>query len=119
MNAPVRSPLIEAPLQFRMRSGGRNANRAMVTCPKCGAPGFIRDSDRMSEQVTQLRCHCTNTGCGHTFRMDLVFVHTLVIGNLPQPDDLPVCPRDQVPHVLPPARDGPDPDQPSMFDPPG
>ncbi|MXO73561.1 ogr/Delta-like zinc finger family protein [Alteraurantiacibacter buctensis] len=110
-------PLAYAPLQFRLHSGGRNSNHALVACPKCEAPAFIRDSEQLTEKVKHLICHCTNSGCGHVFKMELAFVHTLVAGNLDRPDlDLPVCPRDQVTHILPPPRGANDADQISMFD---
>lgn len=110
--------LLHVPLQFRMRSGGsQSPDRAFVICPKCDAPSFIRHSERLTEKVKHMTCHCTNSGCGHIFTMELSFVHSLVEGNLDRPDlDLPVCPREQVRHILPPARDGPDnTDQISMF----
>ncbi|WP_374406560.1 ogr/Delta-like zinc finger family protein [Pelagerythrobacter sp.] len=111
-------PLIEAPLEFRLRSGGKlSPDRAFVVCPKCNAPAGIRHSERVTHTVKHLIAHCSNSGCGHIFRMELVFVHSLVEGNIVRPDlELPVCPRDQVPHVLPPVRDGPDEEeQRSMF----
>ena len=38
--------------------------------------------------------------CGHTFAAQVVFVHSYSPGLIDRPDlDLPVCPRDQVPHV--------------------
>lgn len=113
-------PLVEAPLQFQLRSGGAPArDSAFVLCPKCDAPCFIRRSERITETVKHLTAHCTNSGCGHIFKCEVAFIHTLVPGLLDRPDlDLPVCPPGQVPHVLPPARDGPDDErQRSMFAP--
>lgn len=119
MNAttPMRGPLIEAELEFRLRSGGGPAkDSAFIVCPKCDAPCFIRKSLRLTQTVKHLICHCTDSGCGHIFKSEVAFIHTLVPGNIERPDlDLPVCPRDQVPHVRPPTRDGPDPNQTSMF----
>ena len=113
----VKGPLVEAKLQFRLQPGGRKAGAScFMLCPKCDAPAFIRRSERMSEQTTQMTCHCTDSGCGHIFRADIVFVHTLVEGNIDRPDlDLPICPRDQVPHVRPPTG-GSDEDAPTFFD---
>lgn len=111
-------PLIEAPLQFRTSSGGERAkHNALITCPKCEAPCFIRRSTRVTERVKNIDAHCTNTGCGHTFALDLVFVHSYNPGLIDRPDlNLPVCPREKVPHVLPPTRDAPDdPNQLTMF----
>ncbi|KNH02635.1 hypothetical protein J121_419 [Qipengyuania citrea LAMA 915] len=101
----IKGPLVEAPLQFRLQPGGRKAGAScFMLCPKCDAPAFIRRSERMSEQTTQMTCHCTDSGCGHIFRADIVFVHSLVEGNIDRPDlKLPVCPRDQVTHVRPPT----------------
>ena len=115
--SPMARPLIEAPLEFRLRSGGAQArSSAFITCPKCEAPAFVRRSERVTEMVKHLVAHCTNSGCGHIFKMELAFIHTLVEGNIDRPDlNLPVCPRDQVPHVLPPSRAGPDDDQMTMF----
>lgn len=115
--ALVAGPLLEAPLQFRLKPGGRKARGgAFLICPKCNAPSFIRDSNYLSERVTQLICHCTDSACGHTYRADIVFVHSLVEGNVDRPDlDLEVCPRDQVSHVRPPGHDA-DEDAPTFFD---
>lgn len=116
---PPSRPMVEAKLQFRLQPGGRKAGaNCFMLCPKCDAPAFIRRSERMSETVTQMTCHCTDSACGHIFRADIVFVHTLVEGNIDRPDlNLPVCPRDQLVHVRPPASEA-DEDQPSFFEDP-
>jgi hypothetical protein len=113
----LRGPLIQAPLEFRLRSGGAPAkDSALLTCPKCEAPAFIRRSERVTATVKHLHAHCTNTGCGATFKMEIVLVHMINPGLIQRPDlDLPQCPASEVPHILPPTRDGPDPDQISMF----
>jgi hypothetical protein len=110
-------PLIEAPLAFRVRSGGAPAkDAAFITCPKCEAPCFIRRSERLTEKVKHLHAHCTNTGCGHTFMCEVNFVHSFSPGLIERPDlDLPMCPKDKIPQVLPPRGGDPDPDQTSMF----
>lgn len=114
----TKGPLIEAPLQFRLRPGGKRSGAGcFMVCPKCDAPATIRTSDRPSVTVTQLIAMCSNPGCGHSYRADIVFVHTLVEGNIDRPDlALPVCPREQVPHVLPPAGRRGDDDEPSFFE---
>ena len=113
-------PLVFAPLKFRIRSGGRLSQDCLVTCPKCEAPATIRDSERVTVTVKDLLCICSNPGCGHTFRCQICFVHTLSPGLIDRPDlSLPVCPRDQVSHVLPPPKsDADDGLQISMFDDP-
>ena len=114
---PQGQPLIQAPLEFRVRSGGAPArDSALITCPKCEAPCFIRRSERITEKVKHLHAHCTNTGCGHTFMAEISFVHSFNPGLVERPDlDLPVCPRDKVPHVPPPRSGDGDSDQISMF----
>lgn len=110
-------PMIHAPLQFRLRAGSTSASRdgALIICPKCSEPSFIRRSTRLTERVKEIEAHCTNTGCGHTFLLQLVFVHSYSPGLIERPDlDLPVCPRDQVPHVTARSPDH-DEDQISMF----
>lgn len=115
----ISGPLVAAPLEFRLRPGGRSAgDGCFLRCPKCDVQAAIRRSDRLTPTTTQMECHCTNTACGHTFRADIVFVHSISEGNIDRPDlDLPVCPREQRTHIVPAARDGPD-DQVSMFEPP-
>jgi len=115
--ALVAGPMVEAPLEFRLRIGGNTARRNhSLLCPRCEAPAFIRRSQRVSEQVTQMECHCSNTACGHTYRADVVFVHSICEGNFPRPDlNLPVCPRDQITHVRPPGEHA-DEDAPTFFD---
>lgn len=114
-----RASLVYAPLEFRMRSGGApSKDSAFITCPKCEAPCFIRRSDRITVRVKHLTAHCTNTGCAHTFLAEVSFVHSFSPGLIERPDlNLPVCPRDKVPHVMPAARSGADDNQMSMFDP--
>lgn len=117
IGAANRGPLVEAPLQMRLRSGGAPAkDKALVTCPKCEAPCFIRRSERITETVKHLVAHCTNSGCGHTFMAQIVFVHSYNPGLVDRPDlDLPICPRDQIPNILPPRGGDDDGSQMSMF----
>jgi len=118
MNAiATRRPLIEAPLELRRRSGGEKArDAAFIICPKCDAPCTIRRSERITPTVKHLTAICTNSGCGHTFLCEVAFVHSFSPGLIDRPDlNLKQCPREQVPHVLPPSRDGPV-DQISMFE---
>ena len=108
-------PLMLAPLNLRLRSGAKQAGKnSLVTCPVCEAPAIIRNSEWKSRTVKHLFAICTNTGCGATFQCDIALVRMFNPGLDPDPD-LPVCPRDQVPHVLPPARDADDDSQISMF----
>lgn len=115
--ATLSRPLVEAPLQFRMQPGGlKSGPNCFLLCPKCNAPAFIRRSERVTETVTQMTCHCTDSACGHTYRSDIVFVHSLVEGNIDRPDlNLPVCPRDQVTHVRPPGAAEREESEPTFF----
>lgn len=111
-------PMVHAPLEFRLRGGSTSPKRdtALIICPKCEEPCFIRRSSRVTERVKDIEAHCTNTGCGHTFALQLVFVHSISPGLLDRPDlDLPVCPRDQIPHVTARKPAGEDDAQISMF----
>lgn len=114
---PQPAPLVHAPLEFRVRSGGApSKDSALVTCVICEAPAFIRRSERVTVKVKNLVAHCTNSGCAATFEVEMSFRHLFSPGLLYTPDmDLPVCPRDKVPMVLPPTKGGND-DQMSMFE---
>ncbi|NOW46206.1 hypothetical protein FHW96_002364 [Novosphingobium sp. SG751A] len=114
-------PLIIAPMELRLRSGGTQAtNRALVTCPDCDAPMVIRRSERQTQTLKTMDVICTNPGCGTTGGMELSFIHYYSRGTNPRPGlHLKACPRERIPQVLPPspgAHD--DPDQMSMFAPP-
>lgn len=111
-------PLIQAPLEFRLRSGGAmSKDSALITCAKCEAPAFIRRSQRVTPTVKHLHAHCTNTGCGHTFMSEIVFVHSFNPGLIDRPDlNLAQCPADKIPHVLPPSKDAADHNQMTMFE---
>ena len=113
----IKGPMVEAKMQFRLQPGGRKSGAGcFLPCPKCDQPSFVRRSERPTPTVTQMTCHCTNSGCGHIYRADIVFVHTLVEGNIDRPDlQLAVCPREEVPHVVPPSGED-DRDSPTFFD---
>jgi len=49
-----------------------------VVCPSCGSKAVISSSSKLSEQVTDLYCRCSNVAeCGCTFVSTLAFKHTL------------------------------------------
>jgi hypothetical protein len=82
--------------------------------PQVRCPAFIRSSERITATVKHMNAHCTNTGCGHTFLMELSFVHSFNPGLIDRPDlNLKVCPRERSPR--PAARKGRDDNQLSMF----
>lgn len=115
----IAAPMVRAPIDFRAEPGGARATKnSFLNCAKCKAPGRIRRSQLMSETVTQMTVHCTNSACGHIWKSDIVFVHSLVEGNIDRPDlNLPVCPKEELVHVYPPGG-GEDDEQVSMFEPP-
>jgi len=49
-----------------------------VICPFCLSKAIITSSNKLSEQVTDLYCSCTNAaGCGATFVSTLAYKHVL------------------------------------------
>ena len=49
-----------------------------VTCPYCQTKATITSTAKLSKQVTDLYCQCTNTAeCGASFVSTLAFKHTL------------------------------------------
>ena len=112
---PMRRPSMVAPLDFRM-CNGRSNSRALITCPNCCAPCYIRDSARVTETFKKLTVHCTNTACMAAFSADISITMVLNPGLELRADlDLPIREAAQVPHVMPPKAGHGDPDQISMF----
>jgi len=48
-----------------------------VECPACFKPAVVSSRRRMSEQVTNLYCSCSDPECGATFVSTLSFSHIL------------------------------------------
>jgi hypothetical protein len=97
-------PLVHAPLEFRMRSAAHRPAAPSCCAPKRGArPSSAVRS--ITATVKHMNAHCTNTGCGHTFLMELSFVHSFNPGLIDRPDlNLKVCPREQSPMSCRPKR---------------
>ncbi|WP_421282768.1 ogr/Delta-like zinc finger family protein [Aeromonas veronii] len=55
------------------RKGGRKA----VYCKVCGQRGRITKTNRLSDDVSDLYCQCTDAECGHSWVATLSCVHTL------------------------------------------
>lgn len=112
----IRGHMVHAPMEFRLQPGGsRGGEGCFLRCPKCETQAAIRRSEKLTPLVTQLDALCSNTACGHTFRVQLEITHSISPGNIDRPDlHLPILPRDQLVHVVPPPR-GSDPDQPSFL----
>jgi len=115
--ALIKGPMVHAPLEFRLQPGGSRAgDGCFLRCPKCDTQAAIRRSERPTPTVTQMDCICSNTACGHTWRADIVFVHSISPGLIDRPDlALPVCPREDAVHVVPPPR-ATDPSAPTFFE---
>ena len=109
--------MMHAPMQLRFSAGGTTAKNSFINCPKCHAPAPVRSSKQETDLVKHLFCLCSNTGCGHTFKMELSFIYTISPGPIERDDlNLPVCPKNEIVHVLPPPRGGADDEQSSMFE---
>ncbi len=48
-----------------------------VICPACGKKALIRKTNRITREVADLYCSCSDPECGHTFVANLSFSHTL------------------------------------------
>jgi hypothetical protein len=49
-----------------------------IYCRECGEKSRIASSKRITENITDLYCQCSNAEhCGHTFVARLAFEHTL------------------------------------------
>ena len=51
----------------------RRKKRTSITCPACNNPAITYTSTRLSAQVTNKYCACTNNACAATFIMTLSF----------------------------------------------
>lgn len=77
-----------------------------IACPHCGTRAIVRDSQQMTLLVRELRFHCENDACGHTFVGQLVITRTVRPSACPNPDVyLPMAPRRSMP--TPANDDGP------------
>lgn len=48
-----------------------------VFCKECGQRGRITKTNRLSDEVSDLYCQCTDAECGHSWVATLSFTHTL------------------------------------------
>ncbi|OSP49242.1 transcriptional regulator [Aeromonas hydrophila] len=48
-----------------------------VFCKECGQRGRITKTNRLSDEVSDLYCQCTDAECGHSWVATLSFSHTL------------------------------------------
>ncbi|MGN5163648.1 ogr/Delta-like zinc finger family protein [Aeromonas dhakensis] len=47
-----------------------------VYCKVCGQRGRITKTNRLSDDVSDLYCRCTDAECGHSWVATLSFAHT-------------------------------------------
>ena len=48
-----------------------------IYCKVCGQRGRITKTNRLSDDVSDLYCQCTDAECGHSWVATLSFAHTL------------------------------------------
>ncbi|PXV53404.1 UNVERIFIED_ORG: Ogr/Delta-like zinc finger protein [Aeromonas veronii] len=48
-----------------------------VYCKVCGQRGRITKTNRLSDDVSDLYCQCTDAECGHSWVATLSFAHTI------------------------------------------
>ncbi|HDZ8855691.1 TPA: ogr/Delta-like zinc finger family protein [Aeromonas dhakensis] len=48
-----------------------------VYCKECGQRGRITKTNRLSDDVSDLYCQCTDAECGHSWVATLSFSHSL------------------------------------------
>ena len=75
----------------RAKFSGRYRNAAIARCPHCESPGTIRSSEEVTILHRDLWLICTNADCGHSWKAQLSFVHSISLPANPRPGlDLPV-----------------------------
>lgn len=63
----------------------------MARCPHCESPATIRSSEEVTILHRDLWLICTNADCGHSWKAQLSFVHSISLPANPRPGlDLPV-----------------------------
>ena len=48
-----------------------------VACRECGCLGRITKTNRISLDYQVIYCQCTDAECGHTWKAEVAFCHTL------------------------------------------
>ena len=86
----------------------RLGKRALAHCPHCHAPAKIRTSEAVDIFHRDIWFLCSNTDCGHSWKAQLAFVHSIALPARPRPGlQLPLSPQRH------PAERGPDPPAPA------
>jgi hypothetical protein len=84
------------------RTRASRGGRALAHCPHCQSPGIIRTSAPVTILVRDIYFLCTNPECGHSWKAQLSFLHTISQPATPRAGlDLPVSPirRSQPPQA--------------------
>lgn len=53
------------------------SRRVSARCPYCKSPGRARDSEEVSILHRDIYFDCTNNGCGHRWKAQMSFVHSV------------------------------------------
>lgn len=61
------------------------------SCPDCGAPLRVRNSEGLAATFRVLLLQCTNEACGATFRGDATIAHRLSFGGGEQHANIPLA----------------------------
>ena len=80
----------------RKFAAGNKLSRSGTTarCPHCESPGIVRTSTEMTILCRDVYFICSNVECGHSWKAQLSFVHTIGRPANPRPDlHLPVSPE--------------------------
>lgn len=48
-----------------------------VFCRECNSPAIIQRSDRIHADLYSLYCVCKNPNCGHTWKAEYTYTHSL------------------------------------------
>lgn len=68
------------------------SRRAFARCPYCQSPGRIRNSEAVSILHRDVYFDCINLSCGHRWKAQLSFVHSITLPDGVAPE-LPVTPQ--------------------------
>ena len=109
-------PVTDAP------NDSRGGGGYVIICPYCNSRASIRMSRQETPLIRELYLLCRNVDCGHGWKEQMSFVHTISPSGIDRPDlDLPKCPAEYARRVFPEgarrrrADSGPDDDEPSLF----
>ena len=72
-------------------------NRALLRCPDCAAPMYIRSSEQITETIKHLLVQCSNVDCTASFKWGMEPIHQINPSHIPNPAiSIPPCPSNYV-----------------------